>query len=454
MRKPDSLRSQLVVWTMLPMLVVLMISAIAAYVIAFSVANRAYDYSLQDEARTIAARTHLEGDVPQVSLPNEVREVLEYDPLDKVYFDVWSKRHGLIAGHTILPMPDIKTGLEGAYYDGIVDGIPVRLFELPLGDDVRVAVAETLNKRQTLTARILGALLISETLLISVGSILLWYGAGRAMAPLHRIVDTLALRGQHDLRPVDPGPAPTELRYLAQAINGLMARLESSISIQHRFIADAAHQLRSPLAGLLAQIDDAAAEHRPEAIGHALEQLRLSSKRAARLVNQLLALARAEPGQQTRLDFEALDLNELVRNTCKYWVPEALNQGKDLGFSGTAAPVWIKANAPLLEDMLGNLIENAIRYGKSSGTIDVIVSGAPEQAITLQVCDDGTPIPADERAHLFDRFYRVPGSPGNGSGLGLAIVRDVARMHGAEVELRSDNGGNAFVVTFRNATVV
>jgi two-component system sensor histidine kinase TctE len=433
---------------MLPMLAVLVVSAMATYLIAFSVANRALDYSLQDTARNIAARIKLDNGVPEVHLPTEVRAVLEYDLLDRVYFGVQSRRYGSLGGRGNLPVPDIWPSAEGIFYDSTVDGARARMFAVPVGEDLRVVVAETLNKRHTLTARILGALLVAEVLLIAVCGTLLWYGTGRAMAPLRRIIDTLALRGQHDLRPVDPGPAPAEVAYLTQAINELMARLESSISTQHRFIADAAHQLRTPLAGLSAQIEAAAAERRPESLPLMLEQLRLSSKRAARLVNQLLALARAEPGQQTRLDFKTLDLTELVRSTCKYWVPEALRHEKDLGFAGSEEPIEIEGNAPLLEEMLGNLIENAIRYGKPHGTINVSLRGGDGQPVAVQVSDDGVPIGEEERRHLFDRFYRVPGSPGSGSGLGLAIVRDVARMHGAEVELSSDVSGNTFSVVF------
>src|SRR5205807_92007 len=132
--KPHSLRAQLVLWTMLPMFVVLVVSAMATYVIAYSVANRAFDYSLQDEARTIAARVHMKGDVPEVSLPSEVREVLEYDSLDKVYYDVRSRQYGALIGRAALPLPDFVPGVEGAFYDGVLEDHSVRLFVLPLSD--------------------------------------------------------------------------------------------------------------------------------------------------------------------------------------------------------------------------------------------------------------------------------------------------------------------------------
>ena len=183
MRKPDTLRAQLVIWAMLPMLVSLFASAVAAYMIARGVANRAYDYSLLDEAGTIAGRVHpVPEGPPQIALSPGVREVLEYDPLDKVYYGVDSERYGLLAGRGDLPVPETMLNPDGTYYDGVIDGQPVRLFALPLRDTLRVIVAETLNKRQTLTRQILGALLLSETLLIAVGGGLSWmrwlYAAG------------------------------------------------------------------------------------------------------------------------------------------------------------------------------------------------------------------------------------------------------------------------------------
>jgi two-component system sensor histidine kinase TctE len=432
------------------MLVILLASAVVAYLIARGVANQAYDYSLLDTAGTIAARIHAVGaGSPQIALSPGVREVLEYDPLDKVYYGVDSARYGLLAGRGDLPLPDRMPSADGTYYDGVIDGHQVRLFALPLDDSLRVIVAETLNKRQTLTRQILGALLLSEALLIAVGGALLWYGIGRGMAPLRRIVDALALRGQHDLRPVDPGPAPAELRYLAQAINELMARLDQLLSAQHRFIADTAHQLRTPLAGLLAQIDGAAMEQDPKIIHATFERLQTTSKRAARLVNQLLTLARAEPGQQSQVDFEQIDLTELVRTTCKYWVPEALSRGMDLGFIGAGAQIPIEGNPPLLEEMLGNLIENAIRYGKHGGAIDVSIETLADGQIVLGVRNEGAAIPENERERIFERFYRIDGTAGNGCGLGLAIVRDVAHMHGGVVELHTDEGVNDFRIAFR-----
>ncbi len=436
------------------MLVVLFASAVATYVIAYRVANQAYDYSLLDTARTIGARIHSVAVAASADggLSPGAREVLEFDPLDKVFYGVSSERYGLLAGRGDLPLPDAAPGAEGSYYDGTIDGRIVRLISLPLDDGLRIVVAETLNKRQTLTREILGALLFSEALLIVVGGTLLWYGIGRGMAPLRRIVDALALRGQHDLRPVDADPAPAELRYLAHAINDLMRRLDQSLSAQHRFIADAAHQLRTPLAGLLAQIEGAFAENDPRALHAIFARLQTASKRAARLVNQLLTLARSRTGStKPRSSYELSSTStDLIRRTCKYWVPEALRKGVDLGFTGIDTKIPIEGNSPLLEEMLGNLIENAICYGNAGGTIDVSVERHADGRTLLEVRNEGLPIPEAEREQIFERFHRLSGSPGNGCGLGLAIVRDVARMHNATVELRSDVAGNTFLVVFHD----
>ena len=448
MRKPDSLRGQLLIWAMVPMLVVLLASALGTYLIASTVANRAYDYSLLDTARTIALRVHPTNDgAPEVALSPGVREVLEYDPLDTVYYAVRSRRFGLLAGRGDVPRPHEVPGGEGLLFDARIDEHPARFFTLPYDDDVQITVGETLNKRDSLTKQILIALLLTESLLIVVGSALLWYGIGRGMAPLQRIIDALATRGQHDLRPIQATGAASELRSLANSISDLMGRLQQSLTLQHRFIADAAHQLRTPLAGLLAQIDSAMADPDPHRSRQTMEQLRTSSKRAARLVNQLLALARAERGQQVELDFEWVDLAFLVRETCKHWVPEALRGDMDLAFEGPEHEVVMQGNAPLLEEALGNLIENAIRYGRSRGWIIVRLECVAE-ALMLEVSNEGEPIPQSERVAIFERFHRIPGSAGEGCGLGLAIVNDVARMHRGSVELHSSDGVNSFVMWF------
>lgn len=450
---PDTLRGQLLLLATLPMLLVIIVSASATYVIAYRVATRAYDYSLLDTARTIATRIQMvEGEAPSIDMSPGVREVLSYDPLDNVYYAVKSRDHGVLAGRSDLPTAG-KAPRDGLYYDATVDGAPVRLIALPLGSSVEVVVGETLRKRETLTKQIVLALALPEGILVVVGGALLWFGIGRGMSPVQRIAHALASRGHHDLRPIEIEPGAAELRSLVTSVNDLMGRLDLSLSMQHRFVADAAHQLRTPIAGLLAQIETALDRNPSDEARCRLQQLRVSATRTARLVNQLLALARAAPGQQSQFDFDKVDLTALVRNTCADWVPEALRCDADLGYDGPETPVVVEGNAPLLQDLLGNLIENAIRYGHSGSAIDVVlrlVDGYP----VLEVANEGPPIPTDERDRMFERFYRIPGTSGTGSGLGLAIVRDVARMHDATVGFDIIGGRNTFRVAFLRSTTV
>jgi two-component system sensor histidine kinase TctE len=446
-RRPDTLRGQLVLLATMPMLLVLIASAAATYFIAYRVASRAYDYSLLDTARTIANLVHFTaGASPSIDLSPGVKEVLSYDPLDRVYYGVTSEEFGLLAGRGDLPVPD-ESSSEGLYYNGVVDAQPARLIALQLPSGVNIIVGETLRKREALTKQIVLAVLATEAVLVAVGGALLWYGIRRGMAPVQRIANALALRGHHDLRAIHIDPGAAELRSLVHSVNDLMGRLDSSLSMQHRFVADAAHQLRTPIAGLLAEIETALARNPSDEARASLEHLRVSSLRVARLVNQLLALARAAPGQQMQIDFKPVDLTALVRKTCADWVPEALRCGADLGYDGTDAPIVIEGNAPLLEDMTGNLIDNAIRYGHPGTVIDVSLQLENARPV-LSVSNDGPAIPTAERERVFERFYRVPGSSGPGSGLGLAIVRDVARMHRAMVDVGVAGKRNVFKVTF------
>jgi two-component system sensor histidine kinase TctE len=236
---------------------------------------------------------------------------------------------------------------------------------------------------------------------------------------------------------------------LVDAINALLTRLDSALAAHRRFVANAAHQLRTPLAGLNAQAELALRESEPAAIRRSLEQLHQAAGRAARLVSQLLSLARLEPRSGRPLQVEPLDLNELARDTTARWVPPALAHGIDLGFEGTAS-VRVLGDRLLLEELLSNLLDNAVRYTPTRGEATVRVQRAASGTV-LSVEDNGPGIPEDERGKVLERFHR--GSTAfqtAGSGLGLAIVREIAVTHGAEmrVEAGRDGRGTRVSVTF------
>jgi two-component system sensor histidine kinase TctE len=264
---------------------------------------------------------------------------------------------------------------------------------------------------------------------------LVWFGLSRGVAPLNALQQRLRARRPDDLSPIDARAAPSEIAPLVTAINELLERLSATVQTQRRFVADAAHQLKTPLAGLRTQAEFALRDASAEEMQASLRQLVAGSERATRLVNQLLLLARAE--NPATVGLTTTDLNLLAYEQTTQWAPQALAIGIDLGFEEAGHPVLIAGNQILLAELLNNLIDNALRYTPRGGRVTVRVRGT-DAAARLEVEDSGPGIAAQERERVFDRFYRVLGTPADGSGLGLAIVREIAQKHGARVGL-ADN---------------
>jgi two-component system sensor histidine kinase TctE len=242
---------------------------------------------------------------------------------------------------------------------------------------------------------------------------------------------------------------PQEVRPVVEEVNALMARLGSALEAQNRFVADAAHQLKTPVAGLKAQIEVALGEPDPQRVRHSLAQLYVSAERLSRMVQQLLALARNEPEAAPAVQLQALDLHAFALEISMEWAPQALDRSIDLGFEGTDGPVMIDADPDRLRDLLNNLIDNAVRYSREGGRVTVRVE-APGDERRLSISDDGPTIPPEERTRVFERFHRLLGGVADGSGLGLAIVSGIAALHGARITLVEDvdGTGNTFTVHF------
>jgi two-component system sensor histidine kinase TctE len=340
---------------------------------------------------------------------------------------------------------------ESAYADATLHGAPVRIAALRAtsgGVPATVAVAETRVKRQMLARQMLLGIILPQLVLILIAGLLVWMGVARGLAPLRQLRAAVAARSHRDLSPVAAGEVPAEVHPLLAALNELLARLSEVLSFQNRFIADAAHQLRTPVAGLKAHIEVALREEDPAQMRQSLAHLYTSVERLSRLVAQLLSLARNEPNTVKALDLVPLDLGELACDVTMEWVPEAYRRNIDLGFEGPPAPVHIRGDAVRLTELLTNLLDNAIRYSRDGGRVTVRVQDAPTP--TLSVSDDGPTIPAAERTRVFERFHRLLGTHEDGSGLGLAIVREIATLHAASIVLDedSDGVGNRFSVAF------
>ena len=442
-----SLRRQLLLRLLVPLAALFCIGAAASYYIALGFANNAYDRALYDSARALAQQVKVVNDRTVVDLPRAALEMFEWDDLDTTYYRISSASEGFLFGHKAMPDPPKAFGDDARahYYDGSMLEQKVRVVALhlpvgPNGSPVNVQVAETRNKRIHLANDILLTLVLPQLLLIAMAGVLVWFGVRSGLGPLLLLEKEIATRTHRDLSPLPDQRVPAEVQPLTHAINNLMQRLGQTLSVQHRFIADAAHQLRTPIAGLKIQIERALLSTDMAEIRPALGQLQTSAERVAHLSNQLLTLARAEPGASDETRFTDIDLNAIARETGMLWVPRAIERNIDLGFSGSDRPAHIRGDVLLLQELISNLIDNAVRYGRDGGSITVLLRARPVPQLIID--DDGPGIPEQERGKVFERFYRMPGSPGGGSGLGLAIVREIAQAHGAELQLEKPEGGS------------
>jgi two-component system sensor histidine kinase TctE len=398
-----------------------------------------------------------EGGELGLELPDAARRVLLSDPSDRIYFGIFGEDGTLIAGDA-LPAPNgaVARGPRAeALYDGVVHSEPVRVVQMRTDGNAAagrpaaiVRVAETEGKRKELAREILLSVIVPQLLLIVIVGSIVWVGVSHGLSPLMRLQRAVASRSPHDRSPVAVAEVPGEVRPLLNSINDLLQRLDRALTLQSRFVADAAHQLKTPVAALQAQIELALREDDPARLRASIGVLQGGLDRLSRLVSQLLSLARNEPEGAASVSFAPLDLNALALEVASGWVPEALSRGIDLGFEGAGAPVPIEGDAGRLRELFDNLLDNAVRYSRPSGRVTVHVEAGPAPSVSVN--DDGPSIPPPERSRVFERFHRLLGTSRDGSGLGLAIAQEIARIHGAEIDLADDPDGvgNTFRVSF------
>jgi two-component system sensor histidine kinase TctE len=423
-----------------PIVAVLALGALVAYYPSIVPATEAYDQALVDVGVSLGAYIHSTGSDYRFDLPPAVEQVLRRDRADTLYYRVISPGGQEIGGDESLPAPpaEFATSEGLVSYDAMLRGAPVRVVsvEAPCGRSTcTVLVAETTAKRSRLAREILIGSLFPELLIAAATLVIVWFGVKRGLAPLARLSEQIRARSPVDLRPIE-AEGPEETRPLVAALNGLLNEVAQASRSQQRFLADAAHQLRTPLAGLQAHTELALAQPLPQACRAQIEQVHEATIRTARLANQLLALARAEPG--ARGEAIELDLKAIAGAEAEAWVRGALARDIDLGFELEPAPV--RGDAFLLREALANLVHNALQYTQRGGRITVRTGKRGDRSY-VEVEDDGPGIPDAERVRVLERFYRLPGTPGTGSGLGLAIVRDIAAGHGASLALGDGANG-------------
>ena len=456
-REQLSLFGEILDWMLAPLLLLWPMSVALTWLVAQSIANRPYDRELGELTREVAGQVaNLSAPEPAVrqrarsEMDHAVARLLKADDDDRVFFQVLGQQGEFVAGDADLPVPLDAPGAaaEVRFRDDVVrdESVRVAYLWLPMAGSEAggplVQIAETLDKRSRLATEIIKGVILPQFVILPLAVLLVWLALARGIRPLAELQQRIRRRESTDLSPIEERDVPEEVAPLVSAINDLLQRLDQSVSAQRHFLADAAHQLKTPLAGLRTQAEIAEREidrghDDPQALKHTLQQIALGSQRAAHMVNQLLAMARAEDREQA-LRRQTVDLAQTVRETVRDFVPKAMDKRIDLGYEGPdgepGAPML--AQPVLLRELVRNLLDNALQYTPGGGTVTARVMPDPfGQVIVLQVEDTGPGVPASERELIFRPFYRALGTNVDGTGLGLAIVQEIAHQHDAEVSV-------------------
>ena len=464
-REQRSLFGEILDWMLTPLLLLWPISLALTWLVAQGIANKPFDRALEFNVQALAQLITVQNQQVHFNLPLPAREILRADDSDEVFYQVRGVKGELLSGERELPLPtDDDKGLPGEVRlrDDELRGVAVRVaytwVKLPIANTSNnggaqlpalVQVAETREKRSVLATEIIKGVMLPQFVILPLAVLLVWMALARGIKPLHLLEQRIRRRRPDDLSPLDDKAVPLEVAPLVQSVNDLLTRLNDSIATQKRFLADAAHQLKTPLAGLRMQADLAQREGTStEDLKRSLQQIGRSSIRATHTVNQLLALVRAESGG-IHIARQPCNLVQLTMDVVQDCLPRAMDKRIDLGFEGAEAHmpgVWLDGNPTLLQELVRNLVDNAINYTPSSAERPGVVTARVladtfGKVLLLQVEDSGPGIPEAERELVFQPFYRALGNEADGSGLGLPIVLEIARQHGATITMEDAHPG-------------
>ena len=475
-REQRSLFGEILDWMLTPLLLLWPISLVLTWLVAQGIAGKPFDRALEYNAGALAQLVSVNNNKVQFSLPLPARELLRADDSDTVYYQVLGANGEHLSGERALPLPpDDEKAVPGEVRirDDEIRGVAIKVaytwvkVALPGARPALVQVAETLEKRSVLATEIVKGVMLPQFVILPIAVLLVWLALVQAIKPLNMLEERIRARKPDDLSPIDAQAAPLEVAPLVDSVNDLLLRLKDSIATQKRFLADAAHQLKTPLAGLRMQADLAQREGADaDELKQSLRQIGRSSVRATHTVNQLLALARAE-SSGSAMPRQTCDLAELTMSVVRDCVPRAIEKQIDLGYEGTepgAPGGQMEGNPTLLKELVRNLLDNAINYTPSSARQPAVITARvlsdPTQGrLVLQVEDSGPGVPLAERELVFQPFYRALGTEADGSGLGLPIVLEIAQQHNATVDLDETRPGQAapgarFTVRFLSGTRV
>jgi two-component system sensor histidine kinase TctE len=440
----QGLRRELALRLMLPLLpIVLSTAGLGAYT-AHRLTDQVFDGWLFDAAQSVGVLVRFDRGIARLELPVAAERLLLYDEVDRTYFSV-SQDGRLLAGVADIPTRGdrARRSHQGESYDARYDGKPVRVARVQVGDGVghqaEICVAETLVKR-THATRELEIVLLPMALLVLAAAAAILLAVRRTVEPLERIAAQWSAQSHQSLAPIQEADVPRELAPFAAALNDLLARIRGVLARERQLAATAAHQLRTPLAGLQLGLARAAESPDLTTARAVIDELSRNTQRAARLAQQLLALGRLDPEYRRDLDGAEVDLVALAQDVGSAHADQALERSIELEMTATAGPVRARVQPDLLAEALGNLIDNALRYTPRGGRVQIDVGDRPPR---LVVADSGPGIPEEERQAVLERFTRGRHAKGDGSGLGLSIVRDIIALHGGQLQLTDSVWGGA-----------
>jgi two-component system sensor histidine kinase TctE len=442
-----SLRRKLIVQLALPLLGLFIVDGALSFWAARRYADRVYDRWLVDSAQTLAQQVRLTGGLAAFNIPRVAQEMFEYDAEDRVLFRVEGAQSGVIGGRDVPRGGRHEERMRNVrFYDADVEGAAMRFIELstplpPVGEEVTVTVGETTRKRDRLAEEILLYVWVPQILLLALAGGVAYRAIVVQTDKLYALSVSLRDMSARKLAPVAGQNMPAEMMPLIEALNALIAKLDAAALAHRTFIANAAHQLRTPLTALQLQAEQAlhcgSIEEMREAIGRLQEVVH----RAGRLANQLLLLSRAEPEAQSGASRHRSDLYELAFETARAWVPAAMAASIDLGFDEGSAHAVVDVDEALVAEAINNLLDNALKYCPPRTRVTVSVRLTPEPTVIVE--DTGRGIAPAERSRVVQRFYRGDHATGGGTGLGLAIANEIALAHQGEFAITDAPGGGA-----------
>jgi signal transduction histidine kinase len=460
-----SLRRSLLRRLAAPLSLLALMSGLIAYWLAWQYTQHVIDRSLVDLATAISRQIQIAGPNARATVP-PLAQAMFSDPDEHLIYRI-SNGDQEIAGDSTLPLSGTSVRIMhyAFVFETVHDNMDVRVAQVrvaqALGNPIVIEVAQPLRHRYRIAAEFLIAIMMPLLLLLLAGWGIVWRVVNQQLNPLTALADSLNRQTHMSLAAVDETHVPIEIRPLTSAMNALLQRLETALDAQRKFIADAAHQLRTPLTAVKLHAEQAASARDPNQTLVAVRELRAAADRAVRLSNQLLSLARAEPGAQAAR-FVHLDIAALAFDTGAEWVPRALAAHVDLGFQrvddpANERPLCVHGNVVLLREVIANLLDNALKYvppahpegARVTVTVAKTVSANGTQLAEIIVEDNGSGVPITLQADLFKRFFRgdrhsaVDQDVDAGAGLGLAIVHDIMKLHGGSVHYADAPGGGA-----------